>query len=89
MPRYLSFLLLSVSVAFVLGCTGSAASDSETFVLYRNSATDENMRIHVATFDAADEEAYNRENCSQAQTLFQAQPGIKTRFWCEKGRFKR
>ena len=52
------------------------------------SVLDENMRIHVATFDAAGGEAYNRGNCEQAQALFQAQPGVKTKFWCEKGRFR-
>jgi hypothetical protein len=51
--------------------------------------TDENMRIHVATFDASENEAYNRGNCEQAQLLFQNQPGVKSKFWCEKGRFKK
>jgi hypothetical protein len=40
----------------------------------------------LATFDASDG---NKENCEQAQALFQAQPGVKTKFWCEKGRFKK
>ena len=70
-------------------CSGSGASDSQTFSLYRNSVIDENMRIHVATFDASDGEAYNRGNCEQAQALFQAQLGVKTKFWCEKGRFRK
>ena len=47
------------------------------------------MRLHVATFDAADGEAYNRGNCDQAKELFQAQPGVKTKFWCEKGRYRK
>jgi len=50
---------------------------------------DENMRVHVATFDATDGETYNKQNCDQAQLLFQAQPDIKTKFWCEKGAFKK
>ena len=53
--------------------------------LYRNSVTDENMRIHVATFDAAEKEGYNRENCKQAQIPLPNQPNIKIKFWCEKG----
>lgn len=69
----------------IVGCD----SDSDTFTLYRNSVTNENMRIHVASFNAADGEAYNRGNCEQAQLLFQAQPGVKTKFWCEKGVFKK
>ncbi len=67
----------------------AACSDGQTYTLYRNSVTDENMRIHVASFDAAEEEAYNRGNCEQAQLLFQNQPGVKTKFWCEKGRFRK
>jgi hypothetical protein len=64
-------------------------SDGGTFTLYRNSVTDENMRIHVASFNASDGESYNRENCDQAQLLFQSQSGVKTKFWCEKGVFKK
>ncbi len=75
--------------AFIVGCSGSGASENQSFVLYRNSVTDENMRIHVASFDAAEGEQYNRGNCEQAQLLFQNQPGVKTKFWCEKGRFKK
>ncbi len=82
--------LVAVAIAAALAsCGGSGVSENELFVLYRNSVFDENMRIHVATFDALDGEAYNRGNCEQAQVLFQAQPGVKTKFWCEKGRFKK
>lgn len=59
------------------------------FTLYRNSVTDESMRIHVATFDASENEEYNRGNCEQALALFQAQPGLKVKFWCEKRRHKK
>jgi hypothetical protein len=69
------------------GCL--ASSDDTTFTLCRNSVVDKNMRIHVATFDATESEAYNRENCETAQTLFQTQPGVMVRYWCEKGRFRK
>lgn len=78
-------LLPLTAFAFIVGCD----SGGDNFTLYRNSVTDENMRIHVASFNAADGEAYNRGNCEQAQLLFQAQPGVKTKFWCEKGAFKK
>jgi hypothetical protein len=71
--------------ALIVGCE----SGGDTFTLYRNSVMDENMRIHVASFNASDGEAYNRGNCEQAQLLFQAQQGVKTKFWCEKGVFKK
>jgi hypothetical protein len=77
-------LLLSIP-CLAMGCNSSG----ETFTLYRNSVLDENMRIHVASFNTTDGEAYNRGNCEQAQQLFQAQSGVKTKFWCEKGMFKK
>lgn len=64
------------------------AWDARTFTLYRSSVLNDGGRIHVATFDAADGEAYNRENCDAAASLFSSQPGTRTRFWCEKGRFR-
>lgn len=73
----------------LVACSADFGSDSDVFTLYRNSVTDENMRIHVATFDANEKEAYNRGNCEQAQALFQAQPGVSVKFWCEKGRFRK
>lgn len=79
-------MLLSFSlVALMAGCD----SDNQTFTLYRNSVMDANMRIHVGSFNAEDGDAYNGGNCEQAKQLFQAQPGVKTKFWCEKGAFKK
>nr|WP_294839747.1 hypothetical protein [uncultured Methylotenera sp.] len=82
-------LFLYVAPIILSACSLSGASDERIFTLYRNSVTNENMRIHVATFDASEDEAYNRSNCEQAQLLFQAQPEVKNKFWCEKGRFKK
>ena len=69
----------------IVGCSNSESS----YTLYRNSVTDENLRIHVATFDATDGHNYNMSNCQIAQDLFLKQDGVKTRFWCEKGIFKK
>jgi hypothetical protein len=64
--------------------------DSSTYTLYRDSATDGAlMRIHVATFDADEDADYNRGNCEIARGLFQDQPGILVRYWCEVGRFRK
>jgi hypothetical protein len=79
-------------IAAVLATASAAAgcSNSEsTYTLYRNSTTDESMRLHVATFDSADGEKYNQGNCDVARELFQRQEAVKTRFWCEKGRFRK
>ena len=59
------------------------------YTLYRDSVVGESPRVHVATFDAAENEPYNHDNCSQAQSLFQNQRGVQTHYWCEKGRFKK
>ena len=68
----------------------SACDQFDTsYTLYRDSMALEKARIHVASFDAADGAEYNAENCSIAQDLFASQPGVKVRYWCEKGRFKR
>ena len=80
--------IVSYSAASVVLLAVSACSDG-VHTLYRNSVLDQNMRVHVATFDANDGDKYNRENCEQAQQLFQAQSGVKTKFWCEKGTFKK
>lgn len=85
----LKFFVCAFTLFVFSTCSYGSTSDGQIFTLYRNSVTDENMRIHVATFDASENEEYNRGNCEQAQLLFQNQPGVKTKFWCEKARFKK
>jgi hypothetical protein len=52
----------------------AAQDNGMTYTLYRTSAVDASMRLHVATFDAKESESYNRENCLMAANLFAAQP---------------
>ncbi len=66
-----------------------ACSQSDSYTLYRNSIADEFERIHVASFNTKEGEKYNQENCDIAKDLFQKQDGVKTKFWCEKGVFKK
>ena len=73
-------------VFFVIFGTASAANDGFS-TLYRNSVLDENKRYHIATFNTNQGDAYNWENCQLSAKLFQAQQGVTTRFWCEKGVF--
>lgn len=77
---------LAFSVMPLMLACGSAP-ESTTYTLYRNSVMDSGMRVHIAAFDARDGGDYNQENCEQTRQLFQAQPGVATRFWCEQGRF--
>ena len=75
---------LAALMATLVGCD----SNSETYTLYRGSVTGPNMRIHLATFDADEPGGYNQENCFKVAELFQSQPNVLVKFWCEKGRFK-
>lgn len=67
----------------------SACSTDDSYTLYRSSTMIQNARLHIATFDSVDGDSYNAGNCEQARELFQAQPGVATKFWCEKGRFRK
>jgi hypothetical protein len=93
--------VLLVAAAAVLAASCSAQSpDSNAYTLYRTGAVAlgvggdvqrdlEAMRIHVASFDANLEEAYNRDNCRIAAELFGRQEGVTSRYWCEKGRYRK
>jgi hypothetical protein len=71
---------------------GGCQPSDHVYTLYRSSAgssaANARLRVHVATFDAADGDEYNRENCWIAADLFARQPGVTVRYWCEKGRFR-
>ena len=82
----IALIVLAVSLVLVpVACT---PLDGDIYTLYRSSVTSADLRIHVATYDADEGEAYNRENCQIGAELFQSQPGVKVRYWCEKGRFR-
>jgi hypothetical protein len=86
--------LLILAAALIGGCDlaladcDQPARQQAVSTLYRGSVLP-GERIHVATFDAAHGENYNRENCDIARRLFGSQPGVVVRYWCEPGRFKR
>ena len=64
-------------------------SEDSVYTLYRDSALDKSMRIHIATFDADESsQAYNKENCEIARDLFEGQPGVTVTYWCEKGYYR-
>lgn len=93
--RLIGCIVVTVT-CFLVACSGSDASEDKVFTLYHNLEEYETVRIHVATFDANREptevsESFNRSYCEQAQGFFQNElrPGTKTKFWCEKGRFKK
>jgi len=74
---------------------GQSKNPKDMATLYRDSVVIENARMHIATFNSSIEAWrgnlfwYNWENCMTAAKLFQGQSGVKTRFWCEKGPYKK
>jgi hypothetical protein len=77
--------LVVLAVLLLSGCNNSGV-----YTLYRSSVVDPAMRIHVATFDeATGGDSYNGENCRIASELFAKQTGVKVRYWCEKGRYRK
>ena len=71
-------------LALATGC-----GNKNAYTLYRNVSLSDTLRIHVATFDADEEADYNRDNCEQTRELFQLHPSQLSRFWCEKGRYRK
>ena len=80
-------ILLCVSMPAYSGF-GFRVSKDKVYTLYRNAFFETNARTHVATFDADESEAYNKENCEIARDLFQDQPGVSVTYWCEKGYYR-
>jgi hypothetical protein len=76
-------------IVFIILVLLTACTQSDTYTLYRNSVLDEFARYPVATFNSKDGEKYNQGNCDIAKDLFQMQDGVKTKFWCEKGNFRK
>ena len=78
----MKFLVITLSFLCI------SCSDG-VYTLYRNSVLDKNERIHIATFDSSDGNEYNKENCELSSELLQNQDGVVTKFWCEKGKFRK
>ena len=68
----------------LIGC-----NQSDTYTLYRSSVFDEFARIHVASFNTNQANPYNQGNCDIVKDLLQKQEGVKTKFWCEKGTYRK
>jgi len=103
-------VLCIAGLLLVSGCGGGSRSDQTStvdrssstsgraFTLYRNSPFSHSMRVHWATFDAADGSDYNRANCEMAARLLNANVDASAEkegkprdaaagFWCEPGDF--
>lgn len=81
-----------VGLLFLAGC----GNPSPVYTLYRDSevatALGKELRVHWATFDAAETGEYNRENCRMAARLLNGNARSlngdrqAVRFWCVAGR---
>jgi hypothetical protein len=83
--KVLRSLLLFASLLISSGCVREA----DIYTLYRNSIFNQYDRYHIATFDTVNGHDHNKENCEIAKELFQKQPHVTTKFWCELGRYKK
>ena len=79
---------------FLLGLSACSGEGADSYTLYRSGVGLPDLRIHVASFDTnqgSDEQfkTYNRDNCETAKQLFQSQPNVTVKYWCEKGGYKK
>ncbi|MEN3975200.1 hypothetical protein [Emcibacter sp. SYSU 3D8] len=83
-----------IAAGLIAGCGPSEQIDVVT--LYRNSPLANDLRIHWATFDAAEGADYNLGSCEMAAKILNAnleasakaegkQPFPNVGFWCEPG----
>jgi hypothetical protein len=87
MKRWSVAVGVVLAVVVIVACYPRMVG-ADVFTLYRNSVLDANMRIHIATFDTYESgPSYNKENCETTRPLFQRQPGVTVKYWCEKGRY--
>jgi hypothetical protein len=95
--RMATYLTLLIALWSVQGCDDG--SQSQTVTLYRNSPFDHSLRVHWATFDAADKGNYNLNNCLMAARVLNAnvtasarsegkQRDLAAGFWCETGNYQ-
>jgi hypothetical protein len=84
--------LIATALALLAACDDSKPK-GVVIRLYRNSPTvvetisGVDARIHVATFDAAEDKDYNKNDCEIARDLFASKAGVTVRYWCERGKF--
>lgn len=81
--------LLLILICLTISCIDK---DSNTYTLYRESVVIPNARIHVATFDSKENsstDSCNKENCETAKILFETQPGVLVKYFCEKGKYRK
>ena len=89
MPRALlcrwSVPAIAVALLLTSAALAQPADERAVWTLYRENTVDHKTAVHIATFDAAQGERYNREHCLIVRDLLQGPPGGRIRYWCEPG----
>jgi hypothetical protein len=87
------------AIALTIAACSEPEDSAPAYTLYRNSELDAKLRIHWATFGAAESDpAYNLNNCGMAARMLNAnlqaviqgnggEPMPQLGFWCERGPF--
>jgi hypothetical protein len=90
-----AIVTLALSASAATAVAQQRQSAQTAYTLYRNSPMFKDkpqmsQRIYIASFDAADEEEFNRTNCETAPELLTEHNSapLAPRFWCEQGRFR-
>lgn len=61
---------------------------NKIYTLYRDSYGT-NLRIHISTFDADQNEQWNKVNCKEAAKLRTNKKHNNNKYWCEKGYYRK
>ena len=84
---------LLIAVGLLLATPAGGGACEPVYRLYRTWVPQTNLpgRVHVATFDAGEQDSdgrpetsYNGTVCEIARSLFQGQPGVQIVFWCKQ-----
>lgn len=76
---------LCLITATLLASCGPPPDELTVYSLYRSPGVG-NHHIHVATFDALDDQGHNKKNCEIVAGLMQEQPGAFVQYYCHAGR---
>lgn len=88
--------LIIIAALVASGCSDQNGASA---TLYRNSEIAPSMRVHFASFNAAEKAPYNLNNCQMAARVLNANVAAMTKeagrelderlgFWCEPGQFR-
>lgn len=79
-----AILLITLSTMACEQTAPRMPADS-VYTLYRESVVP-GGRVHIATFDTAEGESFNRNTCEEVRDVILAAPDLPPyRYWCEQG----